>query len=249
MKISLLYQEVLKKYFRPERLKVNDKIFVHYKEKFINGRFDKVIVSKVRFQINDGSEYESSSYRGKFYAYDIDQDLTMKPILASGVINNSLYNDAIANNVPIEVILSYIKLFSYDLDFQRDIRKGDKFKIFYETYLNNEGEVVKYGDLIFSSYQSKSNKVKIENYRYINSDGDKIYLDQTGKSIKKSLLRTPVNGARISSGFGYRRHPILGYTKLHKGIDFAAPLGTPVYAAGSGKKLNMQVGLVLMVNM
>jgi murein DD-endopeptidase MepM/ murein hydrolase activator NlpD len=88
--------------------------------------------------------------------------------------------------------------------------------------------------LIFSAYYSKANSKNIENYRYINSNGEKIYLDKSGKSIKKSLLRTPVNGARISSGFGYRKHPILGYTKLHKGIDFAAPYGTPVYAAGSG---------------
>ena len=223
-----------KKVYRPEKLRVNDRIFVEYKEKYINGKLAHVIVDRVRFKISDGMEYESIKYKGKYYAHDIDQELFMKPTLASGTIKNSLYNDAIASNVPIEIILSYIKLFSYDLDFQRDIRAGDKFKIFYEAYYGADGDLVKYGDLIFSAYYSKKSAQNIENYRYINSKGDKIYLDKSGKSIKKSLLRTPVNGARISSGFGYRKHPILGYTKLHKGIDFAAPYGTPVYAAGSG---------------
>jgi murein DD-endopeptidase MepM/ murein hydrolase activator NlpD len=223
-----------KKVYEPEKLRVKDRIIIEYKEKFVNDKFDRIIVDRVKFQITDGSEYESIKYQGKYYAHDIDQELYMKPTLAFGTIENSLYNDAISNDVPIEIILSYIKLFSYDLDFQRDIRSGDKFKIFYETYYNSDGDLVKYGDLIFSAYYSKANSKNIENYRYINSNGEKIYLDKSGKSIKKSLLRTPVNGARISSGFGYRKHPILGYTKLHKGIDFAAPYGTPVYAAGSG---------------
>jgi len=151
----------------------------------------------------------------------------------SGDVQESIYQTALSLGAGDQQVVDYADIFGYDVDFQREVHPGDHFEITYETFDDERGAAVKAGSVIFASLDGDA--VTKSFYRFRPSDDGQVdYFDQNGQSAKKFLMKTPINGARLLSGFGNRVHPILGYTKLHKGTDFAAPRGTPVYAAGNG---------------
>lgn len=171
---------------------------------------------------------------GAYKAGEETKDSTARTRAMRGPINSSLYVSAKAQGVPDAVILEMIKIYSLNVDFQRDIHAGDNFEVMFQQYVTDSGDVVPgKGHIVFARLDLGDRSLPL--YRYEGSEGDVAYYDASGKSAKRSLMRTPIDGARISSGYGQRRHPVLGYTKMHKGVDFAAPRGTPIYAAGDGK--------------
>lgn len=148
-----------------------------------------------------------------------------------GVIKNGLFVDGVEAGISPNAMMNMINIYGYDVDFQRDIHSGDKFEMLVESFYDEDGKKVRDGNVLFSSLTLQNRKIEI----YMHKINERVeYFDSKGNSVRKSLLRTPINGARVSSGFGMRRHPILGYSKMHKGVDFAAPIGTPILAAGSG---------------
>ena len=151
----------------------------------------------------------------------------------SGNISLSLYVAMQRAGVAPQTIGNFINLFSFDTDFQRDIYKGDGFDILYREYMGEDGQYVKSGDILVAELSTLGGNRK-RYYYYTDAKGTADYYDHTGKSGRKALMKTPIEGARLSSSFGNRKHPVLGYTKLHKGTDFAAPTGTPIFAAGDG---------------
>lgn len=147
-------------------------------------------------------------------------------------VQNSLFGSAAKAGIPQAVVAEAIRIYSWDIDFQRDVHRGDKLQVMYEQFETEDGVKVKTGNILYARLTLGGEDVPI--YRYEMKDGRVDYFQPNGRSIRKTLMKTPIDGARVSSGFGMRRHPIQGYNKMHKGMDFAAPTGTPIYAAGDG---------------
>lgn len=168
-----------------------------------------------------------------FKAETVETPLQRRLTVAEGTIDFSFDQAASAAGVPAPVRAVLInQLFSYDVDWQRDIQRGDGFEILYETLTTEDGQVARAGGIVFAALTLSGKRLPV--YRFEDDQGVVDYFNAKGESIRKALLRTPIDGARLTSGFGMRRHPILGYSKMHKGVDFAAPTGTPIYAAGNG---------------
>lgn len=217
----------LREVFDPRDLRAGSKVTISYdwvdKTTFrgyeIDLSYDKSIVVK-------------KDNKGVFSAELIDKVYITKIERGSGIIESSLYESAVSNGVSPNVIMNLIHLYSFDIDFQRDIKLGTAFDIIYENYMDDRGRLVKHGNILAAVLKIDENRFPI--YRFTTDDGKTDYYDETGKSARKALLKTPVNGAYISSGFGMRSHPILGFTAFHRGIDFAVKTGTPIYASGDG---------------
>jgi murein DD-endopeptidase MepM/ murein hydrolase activator NlpD len=158
-------------------------------------------------------------------------NLKKKIIFKEGKIIQSLYKTAIDLNVQPNVIIEFARIYGFQVDFQRDIRKNDNFQIMYEVFEDDSGKVYETGNIVFADLKLSG---KNNTLYYFNKKGSEGHYDENGKSVEKALMKTPINGARLSSAFGMRKHPIDGYNKMHRGTDFAAPMGTPIMASGSG---------------
>ena len=147
------------------------------------------------------------------------------------IILQSLYRSASGKKIPANIIVEFAGIYGFQVDFQRDIRKKDSFQIMYEIYVNDKGRLIETGNILYANLKLSGQDNSLY---YFNKEGSKGHYDKNGKSVKKALMKTPINGARLSSPFGMRKHPIDGFNKMHKGTDFAAPMGTPIMASGDG---------------
>ena len=158
-------------------------------------------------------------------------NLNKKIIFKEGKITQSLYRTAVDLKVQPNIIIEFARIYGFQVDFQRDIRKNDNFQIMYEIFEDEKGKIFETGNIIFANLKISGTNNSLY---YFDKKGSEGYYDENGKSVEKALMKTPINGARLSSAFGMRKHPIDGYNKMHRGTDFAAPMGTPIMASGSG---------------
>ena len=218
-----------KKHANPNKLLVGNKIDLIFKKNFDknNNSIIKLYVPvtksiAIKITKNDDNEIISEKIITKLYK---------KKYITDGVILNNLYSAAVKAKINPDTIIEFARIFGFEIDFQRDIRKKDYFKIVYEGYLDENGKFIKSGSILYAHMSVNNRDITL--YKF-GDDKDYGYFDANGKSVEKALMKTPINGARLSSSFGMRKHPILGYNKMHKGTDFAAPMGTPIMASGSG---------------
>jgi len=157
--------------------------------------------------------------------------LNKKVIYKENVILDSLYRAATKEKIPANVIIEFARIYGFQVDFQRDIRKKDSFQMMYEVFVNDKKKVIETGNILFANLKLSGENLSLY---YFDGKGSEGHYDKNGKSVKKALMKTPINGARLSSPFGMRKHPIDGFNKMHRGTDFAAPMGTPIMASGDG---------------
>ncbi len=172
-------------------------------------------------------DYEKNT----FFKNEIITNLEKKIVLKEGIIKSSLYRSATQEDISPNIIIEFARLYGFQVDFQRDIRKNDSFQLIYETFVDENGKVFENGNILYANLILRGQYNQLYYFPKKKFDG---HYDENGKSVKKALMKTPINGARLSSSFGMRKHPILGYNKMHKGTDFAAPEGTPIMASGDG---------------
>ena len=188
-------------------------------------------VINLLYPLNNTSSIEIRKNQDNYIIKENILQLYKKEVVIKNEIKNNLYSAAVEAGIEPNIIIEFARIYGFEVDFQRDIRKGDWFEILYERF-EDDNEVVKdTGKIIYASMYVNGEEINLYNFQYNNESG---YYDIKGKSIVKSLMKTPINGARLSSSYGMRKHPILGYNKMHRGTDFAAPSGTPIMASGSG---------------
>ena len=183
------------------------------------------------YPVNNTSSIEIRKSQNNFIIKENILQLYKKEVVIKNIIKNNLYSSAINAGVEPNIIVEFARIYGFEVDFQRDIRKGDWFEILYEKFEDDNNKVRDTGKIIYASMYVNGEEINLYNFKDKNEEE---YYDIKGKSITKSLMKTPINGARLSSSYGMRKHPILGYNKMHRGTDFAAPSGTPIMASGSG---------------
>ena len=185
------------------------------------------------YPINNTLSIEIRKNKDNFIVKENILKLYKKEVVIKNEIKSSLYSAAIKSKIEPNIIVEFARIFGFEVDFQRDIRKGDWFEILYERFEDDNNIVQDTGKIIYASMFVNGAEINLYNFK--DGSGDIGFYDLKGKSIVKSLMKTPINGARLSSSYGMRKHPILGYNKMHRGTDFAAPSGTPIMASGAGK--------------
>ncbi len=214
--------------FEARRVRPGQKIDVYFESAGAGAR-----LTGVAFRSEPGAAVTvNRTFDGQFKAREVLMPLTFEVARIAAKVETSLYDSAIAGGATDREVSQLADVFAYDVDFQRDIHPGDGVELVFERFRDDEGRTVKTGDLLFVSLDARGAPKSF--YRFKRPSGTVDWYDEAGRSARKFLMKTPINGARLSSGFGMRRHPILGYSALHKGTDFAAPTGTPIMAAGDG---------------
>ena len=222
--------KLIKKFSNPNNLHVGKKLNIIIEKDHIKktNYINKIIVpitKSINIEITRDEQFN-------LVAKKIVTKLYKKFVLSENIIKNNLYSAAIKAKVEPNIIIEFARIYGFEIDFQRDIRENDRFQIFYEKFFDERGEFVKSGKIIFASMNVNNREVRL--YKFGN-DKNYGYFNESGKSVEKALMKTPINGARLSSSFGMRKHPISGFNKMHKGTDFAAKTGTPIMASGTGK--------------
>jgi murein DD-endopeptidase MepM/ murein hydrolase activator NlpD len=237
-------EAILKKYLvKPEEIK---EIVKKLKEKKLSniyaGRELSIVLKQKEnteenslisalYPISNTLSIEIKKNKDNFIIKENILQLYKKEVVVENFIDNNLYASATGVDIEPNIIIEFARIYGFEIDFQRDIRKGDRFEILYEKFVDDNGVVRDTGKIIYASMNVNGKEINLYNFKIKNDSG---YYDLEGKSIVKSLMKTPINGARLSSSFGMRKHPILGFNKMHRGTDFAAPSGTPIMASGSG---------------
>ena len=184
------------------------------------------------YPVNNVTSVEIRKSQNNFEVLENILQLYKEEVVIKNIIKNNLYSSAVNSGIEPNIIIEFARIFGFEVDFQRDIRQEDRFEILYERFVDDNNKVRDTGKIIYASMYVNGEEINLYNFNYKNEED---FYDINGKSITKSLMKTPINGARLSSSYGMRKHPILGYNKMHRGTDFAAPSGTPIMASGSGK--------------